>query len=90
MWSFSFAGSMRSSTALIGRAEGEGAGDGLGGAVAIGVAPATWGDGEVAGDVVAPPQDAKTIATTMRWSRTVSVYRMSREISASALAEESA
>src|SRR5437660_326148 len=38
---------MRSSTTLIGRAEGEGAGDGLGGAVAIGVAPATWGDGEV-------------------------------------------
>jgi hypothetical protein len=66
MWSFSFAGSIRSSTAAIGRAVGEGdglavrvaVGDGVvdGSAATVGVGLAT-----VSGPA-APPQDAATIA----------------------------
>src|SRR2546426_5675594 len=75
---------MSSSTALIGR--GVGAGDAVasGVDVAVGLAlTATAGD-EAAGGVIAPPQEAKTIAITKSRCPTMLVYRAQREISASA------
>src|SRR6267142_2898763 len=71
MWSFSFAGSMRSSTALIGRAVGDG--DGVG--ARVGVAPPATADGEGLGSDAEPPQDAARIASTRVRRPTTSVYR---------------
>jgi hypothetical protein len=83
MWSFSLAGSMRSSTALMGRGVGVGAGVGV--AVAVGLAlTAAADDAEGAGVVDAAPQDARTIASATRCGRTMPVYRGRDEISASA------
>src|SRR5947199_3590658 len=74
MWSFSFAGSMPSSTAAIGRAVGEAVGDAAGW---LAVA-ATAGDG-AGGAAVVRPHDAKTIASTTRRRPTTPVYRARRE-----------
>lgn len=82
MWSFSLAGSMLSSTALIGR----GVGVGVSGAEAVGTGLplAARGEGDPAGGALVPPQEARTIASTMRSRPTVPVYRGRGEISASA------
>src|SRR5438445_13857586 len=72
MWSLSFAGSMSSSTAAIGR----GVGAGVGKAVAVGIALAVVADdtgGE--GNVEPETQDASTIASATRCGRTTPVYR---------------
>src|SRR5438445_5221367 len=84
MWSFSFAGSMRSSTALIGRGVAIGDGVGAGVGETLGVATTAAGDGDAAGATVAPPQEARTIASTTRCRPTMPVYRASGQISASA------
>jgi hypothetical protein len=83
MWSFSLAGSMRSRTALIGRAVGTGVGvgDRIGDAVGVGVGLAVLTDtvGDVAvWDDPAPPQDERTIARTTARRPTTSVYRGGR------------
>src|SRR5438093_456098 len=94
MWSFSLAGSMRSSTALIGR--GVGVGDTVGvvdaaaAPDAVGLALTATSDGDPAGGVIAPPQEARTIASTTKCGRTMYVYRMPREMSAAASAGVSA
>jgi hypothetical protein len=76
---------MRSSTELIGR--GVGVGDTVGAVdLAVGLALTATAEGDSAGGVVAPPQAARTIASTTKYGRTVSVYRIPREISASASA----
>src|SRR5438552_684498 len=76
MWSFSFAGSMSSSTAAIGRAVG--VGDGVGARVdrivVPGLAAKMEGDG-LAGGFEAPPHAARRIARTTRRRPTVPVYR---------------
>src|SRR5437773_6206090 len=76
MWSFSFAGSMSSSTAAIGRAVGvgEGVGAKVGGAVVPGLAAKMEGDG-LAGEFEAPPHAARRIARTTRRRPTMPVYR---------------
>src|SRR5438128_1738414 len=83
MWSFSFAGSMPSSTAAIGRAVGEGAGETVGDAAGWLAVAATAGD-DAGGAAVVPPHEARTIASTTRCRPTIPVYRVRREISASA------
>src|SRR5882672_5236481 len=87
MWSFSLAGSMRSSTPAIGRGVGLGDAVAAGVEVAVGLALTATAEREAAGGVIAPPQEAMTIASTKSRRPTMPVYRMSREISASAWAE---
>src|SRR5437764_4135024 len=79
MWSFSFAGSMSSSTAAIGRAVGvgEGVGARVGGGVVPGLAAKMEGDG-LAGEFEAPPHAARRIARTTRRRPTKPVYRAGR------------
>ena len=74
MWSFSFAGSMPSSTAAIGRAVGEGVGETVGDAAGW-LAVAATAAGDAGGAAVVPPHDAKTIARTTRHRPTTPVYR---------------
>src|SRR2546428_8064068 len=83
MWSFSLAGSMSSSTALIGR--GVGAGDAVasGVDVAVGLALTAMAGDEAAGGGVAPPQGAKTIAGKKNRCPPLLLYRARGENSAS-------
>src|SRR2546430_8925680 len=60
MCSSSFAGSMRSRTALIGRAVGDG--DGVGATVGVGLVLSATKDGEGLGNAVAVPHAETTIA----------------------------
>ena len=64
---------MRSRTALIGRAVGDG--EGVGAIVAVAGALAATVDGDALGGDVVPPHEATTIASTAARRRITSVYR---------------